>query len=64
MTCNTCGCVVLCNHNAGDWDWPYACTWCDRERLPEHLRADNPWNAVPKRKSIMQRVVEFCGGSW
>lgn len=39
MTCSTCGSEVLVNRNADGWDWPYACTWCDRERLPEELRA-------------------------
>lgn len=46
--CATCGSKVLVNRNAGDWDWPYACTWCDRERLPEHLRASNPWDRPEK----------------
>lgn len=37
MGCNGYG-TVFTNANAGDWDWPYACNYCDADRLPDHLR--------------------------
>jgi hypothetical protein len=37
MGCNELGRIVT-NVNAGDWDDPYACTYCDAKRLPNHLR--------------------------
>lgn len=50
-TCAACGHEVLVNLNAGDWDWPYACSFCDAERLPEHLRAPE------KRKGYVARPL-------
>jgi hypothetical protein len=37
MICDTCGHTVY--YRASDWDWPYFCSYCDWEQLPEYLRA-------------------------
>lgn len=40
LRCAGCGGkgTILVNQNAGDWDDPYACNYCEAHRLPEHLR--------------------------
>lgn len=38
MTCRDCGSAALYGSGGNDHDNPFACTYCDSDRLPMHLR--------------------------
>lgn len=67
MICHTCGHPVYHNSGGGDWDWPYACSYCDPDykRLPEHLRAPErradyvPYHPKP---SVWGRIKQVFHG--